>query len=162
MFKEGDTVAFIDDIGKGKVLAIKGDLLLLELDHGFEQWIGKDLVIKTNAFLVDRIVKKDVSFKRAVSKTDRKDRGIIEKDLHIHEAHGLSNFDMLEMQLNTARSTIEKARRAHAKKVIFIHGVGEGKLREELHKLLNTLGNLNFYDASFVNYGAGATEVELW
>ena len=46
-------------------------------------------------------------------------------------------------------------------KVVFIHGVGEGVLKSELHYLFSRYP-VRFYDASFKKYGLGATEVYIY
>ncbi len=46
--------------------------------------------------------------------------------------------------------------------MVFIHGVGNGKLKYEIHKLLDTrFAGLKYQDASFKEYGFGATLVYL-
>ena len=46
-------------------------------------------------------------------------------------------------------------------KVVFVHGVGEGVLKAELDFLLGRYENVSFYDASYKEYGFGATEVRI-
>ena len=46
--------------------------------------------------------------------------------------------------------------------MVFIHGVGEGVLKEELNTLLNRYNNVEYYDADFKTYGLGATEVRIF
>jgi hypothetical protein len=57
---------------------------------------------------------------------------ILEVDLHINQliksTRGLDNYDMLNLQLDTAKSKIEFAISKRISKVVFIHGVGEGVL----------------------------------
>ena len=48
-----------------------------------------------------------------------------------------------------------------AKRIIFIHGVGQGILKFELEKILRLYNNLEFYPANFKEYGYGATEVSI-
>ena len=45
--------------------------------------------------------------------------------------------------------------------IIFIHGVGEGVLKNELHYLFGRYP-VRFYDASYKKYGLGATEVYVY
>ena len=45
---------------------------------------------------------------------------------------------------------------------MFIHGVGEGVLKEELHYLFNKYENVKHYDANYQKYGLGATEVYIY
>ena len=90
----------------------------------------------------------------------------MEVDLHIHHltnsTKNMSNFEMLNLQLDTARSQLEFAIRKRIQKVVFIHGVGQGVLKAELETLLSRYNNVNFYEASFSEYGAGATEVYIY
>jgi dsDNA-specific endonuclease/ATPase MutS2 len=49
-----------------------------------------------------------------------------------------------------------------SKKIVFIHGVGNGKLKHELRRILDAeYKNLRYQDASFKEYGFGATMVLL-
>lgn len=90
----------------------------------------------------------------------------IEVDLHIHELvdndKGLEPKDMLEIQMNEFRKTMDRAMKEHIKKVVFIHGVGNGRLRTQLRKELEkNYKHCRYQDASFREYGYGATLVIL-
>ena len=164
--KVGDKVSFLDDVGMGVVLELEDDQVLILRDDGFEEWVSQHQVIPYKPLNINSIVQKDTIARKQTPRIKPKERGVIEKDLHIHEllevSKHLNNYEMLQLQLNTARQTIEKARRANAKKLVLIHGVGAGRLRSELHKLLKSMDNLSFYDADFLKYGVGATEIDLW
>ena len=69
---------------------------------------------------------------------------------------------MLNLQLETAKRQLEFAIRKRIQKVVFIHGVGEGVLKEELKYLFNRYDNVAFYDAEYKKYGLGATEVYIY
>jgi dsDNA-specific endonuclease/ATPase MutS2 len=57
---------------------------------------------------------------------------------------------------------LEGAIKSKVKRIVFIHGVGNGKLKFELRKLLDTTyAKLRYQDASFKEYGYGATLVML-
>ena len=92
---------------------------------------------------------------------------IVEVDLHIHElldnTNGLSNKEMLDCQIKKFREEMEKAiASAVVKKIIFIHGHGNGVLKQEVRKELTTkYKKYYFQDASFQEYGFGATMVVL-
>jgi dsDNA-specific endonuclease/ATPase MutS2 len=48
------------------------------------------------------------------------------------------------------------------KKVVFIHGVGQGKLKYEITRILHDkYPDLKYQDASFKEYGYGATMILL-
>lgn len=90
---------------------------------------------------------------------------LMEVDLHLHELiddeAGLSSKDMLEIQLKTFREKMQEAISSNAvKKVVFIHGLGNGTLKQELRRELSTkYKKYNHQDASFQEYGYGATMV---
>lgn len=71
----------------------------------------------------------------------------------------MSNYDILTLQIDTAKHQLEFAMRKRIQKIVFIHGVGEGVLKAELDFLLGRYDNLKFYDADYQKYGVGATEV---
>ena len=74
----------------------------------------------------------------------------------------MSNYDMLNLQLEIAKRQLDFAIKQRMLKMVFIHGVGEGVLKMELYTLLRRYDNLQFYDADFKTYGFGATEVRLF
>lgn len=89
-----------------------------------------------------------------------------EVDLHIHElvdtAAGLEPKDLLEVQMNRFRFEMETAIQNGTKRIVFIHGVGQGTLKNELRReLSNRYKKYDFQDASFREYGYGATMVIL-
>lgn len=85
-------------------------------------------------------------------------------DLHIEKLTDswkhLSNFEILSMQLKEFEKFYELAVSHHQSSLVIIHGVGAGKLRDEIHSILRTKREVK----SFVNqytpaYGYGATEI---
>lgn len=91
---------------------------------------------------------------------------LVEVDLHIHElledTRGLSNHEMLEVQMGRFRNELETAIANGTRKIVFIHGIGNGTLKQELRKELSTkYKKYYFQDASFKEYGFGATMVIL-
>ncbi len=73
----------------------------------------------------------------------------------------MSNYEMLNLQLDTAKRRLEFAISKKIPRVVFIHGVGEGVLKRELEYLLKRY-NVALSDASFQKYGYGATEVYVY
>lgn len=103
---------------------------------------------------------------RPVQKKQPKADGPLVVDLHINElldnTHGLSNADILNYQIDAFRKVMDENLRNKGKKIVFIHGKGEGVLRQALMKELNYRykGN-DVQDASFREYGYGATQVTI-
>lgn len=87
-------------------------------------------------------------------------------DLHITElvdsTRGLSNSDMLNLQIDRFREVMDANLKKHGQKLIFIHGKGEGVLRAAIMKELNhRYKGHDVQDASFREYGFGATQVTI-
>ena len=112
------------------------------------------------------IQKNDQAHQSRGRKTEKKKSDIMEVDLHIHELiddeKELSNGDIIEIQLRKFEDSIEEARKRKIRKIVFIHGVGQGTLKLEiLKKLDKDYPELRYQDASFKEYGFGATMVIL-
>ena len=75
---------------------------------------------------------------------------------------GLTNADMLQLQLDKFHAVIAENSRRKGQKIVFIHGKGEGVLRSEIMKALK-MRYKTFYvqDASFREYGFGATMIVI-
>ncbi len=87
-------------------------------------------------------------------------------DLHIDQlvdtTAGLSSSDMLNLQVDKFREVMDSNLRHHGRKIVFIHGKGEGVLRKALLKELNyRYKGHDVQDASFREYGFGATQVKI-
>ena len=96
----------------------------------------------------------------------QKSNEIMEVDLHIQEVlddfKGLSNTEMLMAQMQKFHSEIKVAIEKRVSKVVFIHGVGNGTLKNEVRKSLQQdYKKYKFQDASFKEYGFGATMVYI-
>ena len=87
-----------------------------------------------------------------------------ELDLHIEkltkEHARLDSFEKLTLQLQTLEKYLDLAVAHHQPSMVVIHGVGTGKLRDEIHEILRTRRDVK----SFINrfhpaYGYGATEI---
>ena len=102
--------------------------------------------------------------KQVVAEIPKSD--LVEIDLHIHQliddTRGLSNTDMLKLQFDTFRKEMDKAIATGVKKIVFIHGVGDGVLKNELRReLQRKYAKYPYQDASFREYGFGATMAVL-
>jgi hypothetical protein len=87
----------------------------------------------------------------------------MEIDLHIEELlddySNMSNAAIIQVQLNYFQNALDKAMNEHFKKLIVIHGVGNGRLKQEVRALIAANTSLKYYDASYARFGFGATEI---
>ena len=177
-FTTGDKVTVLDDSFNGIVKAVKNGRVTIETAEGFVlEFTEKELVkineaenfkalfsgISLNAVLKEKEEPKKRSFVK--EKKSRKDDFVREIDLHIEKLvpnkRGMSNYDILTLQTETAKRQLEVAIRNRMPKVVFIHGVGEGILKAELDFLFGRFEGITFQDADYQKYGLGATEVYI-
>jgi hypothetical protein len=90
----------------------------------------------------------------------------MEVDLHAHELlesqRGMTNGDIVVYQLEHFERMLRNAEEKKVKRVIFIHGVGQGVLRQEIRRILSEYyPHCEFMDAPYHIYGYGATEVRI-
>ncbi|MFC0604841.1 Smr/MutS family protein [Winogradskyella pulchriflava] len=177
--KKGDVVETVDDAIIGTVTKINGNTITIEDEDGFEfQFEARELILSVSENKIDSSVfdvdiesikkEKELKKRKQTPKVKPKERHApkFEVDLHIHHltdsTRNMTNFDMLNLQLDTARKQLEFAIKKRIPKVVFIHGVGEGVLRQELETMFGRYNNVKFYDADYKTYGLGATEVKIF
>lgn len=176
--KIGDKVLVLDDAISGKVIAISSDVITILTEDDFEMdFNDKELVVMDRSISerdmnpdnISTILKEKEQQKPGKTKRVKpKERTLpaIEVDLHIHQlvkyTKGMSNYEMLNLQVDTAKRQLDFAMSKRIPKIVFIHGVGAGVLRAELEFLFNRYDNLKYYDANFQKYGRGAIEVYVF
>ena len=176
MFNKGDQVSVLYEDVNGVVLSVKDMQITIETTDGFVMTYFVNELIKVNksSNLMNSIERIDIGViakEKEMPKPrsfvkERKDKREIpapEFDLHIEKLvpnkRGMSNYDILTLQAETAKRHIEFAIKNRIPKIVFIHGVGEGILKSELDFLLGRYDNIVFQDGNYQKYGQGATEV---
>ena len=85
-----------------------------------------------------------------------------EIDALLDSTAGMSHADILNYQIGKFQEVLDKYSTEKGKKIIFIHGKGEGVLRHSLINMLNyKYKRYQYQDASFQEYGYGATQVTI-
>lgn len=135
--------------------------------------IVKDDVARNRMVIDSSRLEEGIKAKKAMDRPHRKPvqkkpkrPDVIEVDLHIHElidsTAGLSSSDMLNLQIDEFRKVMDANLKNKGQKIVFIHGKGEGVLRQALMKELNyRYKGHQVQDASFREYGFGATQVTI-
>ena len=176
MFSKGDKVSVLDEAMNGVVLSVKDNQVTIETEDGFVMtfFVNELIKIHVTSNLMDsirRINVSEVSKEKEIpkprsfvkEKKSKHENPAPEFDLHIEKLvpnkRGMSNYDILTLQTETAKRHIEFAIRNRIPKIVFIHGVGEGVLKSELDFLLGRYDNIAFAEANYQKYGQGATEV---
>ena len=176
MFNKGDKVSVLDEDVNGVVLSVKDKEVTIETEDSFTMtyFVNELLKINDSSNLMDSIkrmnvgevaTEKEIPKPRSFvkEKKDKREIPVPEFDLHIEKLvpnkRGMSNYDILTLQAETAKRHIEFAIKNRIPKIVFIHGVGEGILKSELDFLLGRYDNIAFQDGNYQKYGQGATEV---
>lgn len=90
-----------------------------------------------------------------------------ELDLHLEalrpdNKEELSNTAILRLQLDAFEDALSRALATNMHEIIFIHGMGNGVLRKEIHRQLSRNKDIKFFeDARKEKFGFGATLVRL-
>jgi hypothetical protein len=102
----------------------------------------------------------------AAGKPEKTQNPVLEVDLHINQlldcTDGMSASDMLNYQISKFHEVLKQYAGKKGQKIVFIHGKGEGVLRKAIEKELKTkYKSYPYQDASFLEYGFGATLVKI-
>src|SRR5690606_16363999 len=120
--RKGDRIETIDDSLRGDVMGVDKGMLVVHTDEGFELRLSQAEVVKIS----DESLLRNTSLspekylankeqpkqrKKPVPKVKERDMPGMEVDLHIEKlvlsVKGLSNHEMLNIQLDTARRQLE-------------------------------------------------------
>lgn len=87
-------------------------------------------------------------------------------DLHASEiletTMGMTSSDILSYQVDYFKKVLEQYKKQKGRKIVFIHGKGDGILRQAIiHELNYRYKHYSYQDASFQEYGFGATQVTI-
>jgi hypothetical protein len=114
------------------------------------------------------IIEKMFGEEKQGSEIVQEKKGVVsrEVDLHIEQLSNnfskLSNAEILNIQLETFEKQLDNAIVAGLPEITFIHGVGNGILKNEIHKRLSKNKQIAFFqDARKEKFGYGATFVKL-
>jgi hypothetical protein len=132
--------------------------LLYEIERMVTETEDKYIIQKKRKGLVPK--------KLAVKPASSASPDMEEVDLHIEhlieDYSAMTPGEIMDMQLSRFTIALEGAIRGKTKKIVFIHGLGNGKLKYEICKTLDRkYPKLRYQDASFKEYGYGATMVLL-
>ena len=127
--------------------------------------VARPLVVDSHR-LKEQMYKEETVVTDKAKKVNRKDDGTLVVDLHADEVlettAGMNAADILHYQLDVFKKTMEEHKKCRGQKIVFIHGKGEGVLRQALlQELKYRYKNCTWQDASFREYGYGATQVTV-
>lgn len=167
-FNIGDKVSFLNEVGDGEVIEIISDYTI-KVRHadGFDYNYRVDDVVRVMEVDYGEVKAKDSAVRSHKPISKKHTSGsIMEVDLHMIELvddhRNMTNHEIVVHQMQVFEQKLHEAMNNGYSRVVFIHGVGEGRLKAEIHNRLRTnYHELEYYDGSYKKYGQGATEIRL-
>jgi dsDNA-specific endonuclease/ATPase MutS2 len=148
----GDRKVKIKDEDAFEYIVNRSDIVAIDKDTDNYEAYGTSFEVKESD------LKKDKNRKIFSLKSDS--RGRVKIDLHIENLtnyhNQMQNFEIVQMQMNFCKKELDSAMIKQKESLEIIHGIGEGVLKSEVHKLLK-LYNLTFFESQ----NGGSTEVML-
>ncbi len=179
----GHKVKFINEDLEGEIISIVSeDKFVVSCSDGFDHTVSlTDIIVvgednqlnysvsetKLSAKINSNL--KDVGSAKFLSRYTNSNKyqsgRIVEVDLHLEHLvefpSKLDDWQKLHTQMQHVKNCLGAATAKRVKRLVFIHGVGTGVLKTELHNYLSRFENLDFKQGDFNEYGTGATEVTI-
>lgn len=150
--KIGDFVGVKHETTKGHILSVDRDKVVIKTEEDFElTYLKKDLIIYQSDLQNDNSIIKKNSSNSSSKRIVKKNKPI---DLH-YDGNYLKLNEILPYQISIFKKELNHAIQKKWEEITFIHGVGEGKLKLEIEKLLKKNG-FNFSEAPYHQYGQDA------
>ena len=178
--KKGDSIRFLDAVGGGKVVQYdeQHQLVWVETDDGFD--VGplpaSSCVVCSPSVSYQRSAirpaqpKSEPAAPAAVPRTAPGKRPKRQRDEHIIDLHvealptsgsGMTDVEKHQYQLRYFRLEMQQHVRHRGRRVVVVHGKGNGVLRNEIRQILKRdfSSSVEFHDADYSRYEEGATLV---
>lgn len=175
-YELGDRVQHLDEMIEGEVVRIHEKSVVVCDQDGFEHEIAKDKLIflpdeseadhlKASLLSVPVQSKDEENMLKRSAKREKGQPKVPEFDLHLEKMldhyPDLHKNNALNYQLEYAKMQLVRAIANKTPRIIFIHGVGQGILKQQLLKLIRQYDQLDPQPANPRKYGAGATLVYI-
>lgn len=185
----GDKVKFLNESGEGTIVAIidGGNVKVLaedsfEYSYPISELIKVDeeeesLEYNLNRSEIFEKIRDDHrpqvghSNKSSISRQPKLDtskintKGVVEVDLHLEELvknpSSVKEWQKIEIQIDYFRACMNEAIEKKISEIVFIHGKGQGRLKEELRAACSAYPGVEYHDADFNRYGFGATHIYI-
>lgn len=141
--------------------------------QGFRETLADAPLLGRKAYLFQidqtvntQLIKEKISTKVEISTPIKIEKPASQIDLHIEKLRSdhmlIGNADKLKIQIETFENNLANALATNMDEITFIHGVGNGTLKNAIHKSLAKNKNIKFFqDAQKDKFGYGATLVKL-
>ena len=166
-FKIGDKVKFIKSNDFGTIKSIISERKIEVQDSSnFLSIVNDNDIIKFDKSTDniqaygDLISSKDLEIKKNKKNLEHANLVVMKVDLHtenIDDTYSfLTNYEIVQKQIIKCERVLISCLNSKTQKLIIVHGIGQGVLKNEVHRLLNRF-NLRFFES----INGGSTEVML-
>ena len=164
-FKIGDRVLFKKEKQEGVIHEIKSSyFVVVKTTDDFHVDVSiNDIILRndeTNSVSAygSDIVIKDTKIRQVSKNKNNREKDNVKLDLHIEllveDYNMMSISEILQIQLKECRKKLDYMINNNSPKLTIVHGIGTGRLKEEVHRILKDYG-LRYY----LSQDGGATEV---
>ena len=159
-FKVGESVSLLKESGFYSILRINEPFAIVQDEFGFEYQVKLASLIKripvSGGVVNKELSQGPISKKQGVS-------SIPTLDLHAAALgiDGIPSNELLEKKLIHCRMFLNQCIEMRQAKVLIIHGVGEGVLKNAVRQLLQSKAGISFHDGNYSARGVGSTLVEI-
>ncbi|MFN8438676.1 MAG: Smr/MutS family protein [Cytophagales bacterium] len=141
--------------------------------QGFRETLADAPLLNRKAYVFQidqapntQVIKEKIEQKKEVHPVSKIVKPSSQVDLHIEKLRTdhmlIGNSDKMKIQVEVFENSLANALASDMEEITFIHGVGNGTLRNAIHKLLAKNKNIKFFkDAQKDKFGYGATYVKL-
>lgn len=167
LFNVGDKVRFIKSNDYGIIKSIISERKIqVEDSSNFLSIVNYNDVIKFDKLTDTLQAYGDLNFNKDIidikknKNSEPTNLNVIKVDLHIENIDDdyllLTNYEIVQKQLVKCERVLLLALNSKSQKLVIVHGIGQGVLKNEVHKLLNRF-NLRYFES----ISGGSTEVML-
>ena len=168
MFRIGSKVTFLDEVGLYTITKVlSSDSFVVEDEHGFDRncHLNEISLFEETAFdgvEIETFENRNVKT-NPFTKKGKKSINIPVIDLHIEhlmDSHKhMANHEIVLFQLDVCKRELDKHLERGTPQLVIVHGIGKGKLKEEVRYLLHSCPNIEYMDEHYSDKGIGATKV---
>ena len=164
LFEIGEKVSLLKESGIFIIVEIQTNVAIVLDEFSFERKVLRsELVKRQDIPILGNIPKKELDSQQNTTK--EKKNQLPQIDLHIEHLIEtdslLSAHDKFLLQINTFKRFTNQMILKKTPRFIVIHGVGEGKLIQEIKSLIHAKEGFGIHDANYSPRGVGASYIEI-
>lgn len=161
---KGDLVSVVDKDLKGVVTAIQGNSIEIEDEHGFTYRFPKNQLVIQNHNIYQQVPVE--AKKETFRKTSKKhQQAEFRLDLHfeklVKNPKEYESWERIFIQKEKLMEAVEYCKANFIKKLVVVHGIGDGVLQNIVYETLHGISEIEFDDNPYFKNSIGNIEVRI-